>query len=63
MDRASSADVEKYVEATAAQLGLNIAPHQRAGVIANFERLASVAALVNAVPLAAEDEPAPRFSP
>lgn len=39
--------IEAYVDAAAEAIGLPIEPEHRAGVIANFERTAQFAALVN----------------
>ncbi|HEX4326383.1 MAG TPA: DUF4089 domain-containing protein [Burkholderiales bacterium] len=55
--------IEKYVDAAAAALDLNLAPGHRPGVLENFTRLAQLAALVNEFPLAPEDEPAPLWKP
>jgi hypothetical protein len=55
----TSEEIERYVAAAAAALGLAITPAQRPGVIANFERLAGVAAALETFPLAPDDEPGP----
>ena len=55
--------IEQYVVSAAAALELPIAPAHLPGVIVNFERLAGLAALVNAQPLGPEDEPGPRWEP
>jgi hypothetical protein len=54
---------EAYVDATAALLGLPIAPEYRAGVLRYFGIAADLAALVMAMPLGPEDEPAEVFVP
>lgn len=54
---------EAYVDATAALLGLPIAPEYRDGVLMYFGIAAGMAALVMELPLAAEDEPAEVFVP
>jgi hypothetical protein len=54
---------EKYVDAAAAALDLNLAPAHRPGVLENFARLAQLAALVNEFQLTPEDEPAPLWKP
>lgn len=51
------------VDAQSAAIGLPIPPQHRDGVIINMERIAQMAELVTAFPLAPEDEPAPVFSP
>lgn len=56
-------EIEKYVDAAAAALDLNLRPEHRPGVIENFTRLAGMAAVVNAFPLTPEDEPAPLWQP
>jgi hypothetical protein len=56
-------DIARYVDASAALIGLAIAPEQRAGVLHYFGVAASMAALVMAVPLAPQDEPAALFVP
>ncbi|MES2186217.1 MAG: DUF4089 domain-containing protein [Pseudomonadota bacterium] len=55
--------MERYVDATAAALGLPLAPEHRPGVLGFFALAASMAALVEAVPLAPHDESAMRFDP
>jgi hypothetical protein len=54
---------ERYVDATAAALGLPLAPEHRPGVLRFFGLAASMAALVEAVPLSPHDESALRFEP
>jgi len=51
-------DVEAYVDAAAALVGLAIDPAHRPGVALNLERLAQMAALVMEFPLPEETEPA-----
>ncbi|WP_081782284.1 DUF4089 domain-containing protein [Methylibium sp. T29-B] len=52
-----------YVDATAATLALPLAPEHRPGVLRYFALASQMAALVNGLPLAVEDEPAPQFVP
>jgi Protein of unknown function (DUF4089) len=54
-------EIEAYVDAAADVIGLPIAPEHRAGVIANFERTAQFAALVNDFELPESLEPAAIF--
>lgn len=56
-------EIETYIRAASVALELPIAPVYLPGVVANFERLAGLAALVNEFPLHPEDEPAPRWEP
>jgi hypothetical protein len=55
--------LEAHVDATAAALGLPLAPEHRAGVHAAFASLAADAALVMAQPLRLDDDAAPLFTP
>jgi hypothetical protein len=57
------AQIESYVDATAAALGLRLRPDHRPGVVRYFKLAAEFAALVEAVPLGEHDEPAVTFSP
>ena len=59
----TSEQIEAYVMAAAAALDLPVTPAQLPEVILNFERLAGIAALVNAFPLGPEHEPGPRWEP
>lgn len=52
-------EIERYVDAAAAALGLAITADMRPGVIANFERLDAVARPVNEFALGPDDEPGP----
>jgi hypothetical protein len=52
-----------YIAAAAAAIDLPIAPEHMPGVLENFERLAGIAAQVDAFPLAPENEPAPVWRP
>lgn len=52
-----------YVLATANTLGLPIAAEHLPGVIENFERLAAIAAHIDAFKLEPADEPAPVWRP
>ena len=56
-------EIEQYVTAAAAALELTVTPAQLPAVMLNFERLAGLAALVNAFPLGPEHEPGPRWEP
>lgn len=60
----AQADLERYLDATATAIGLDIAPAWRAEVLANLERTAAVAALILEFPIPEEDaEMAPVFCP
>jgi len=48
--------IEAWVDAGGAMLRLPVTPSNRAEVILNLERLAAIAALLDAVPLAPEVE-------
>ena len=56
-------DMEAYVDAAAALVGLPLDPEHRPGVVLNLERIAVLAALLMAFPLPDDTEPAPVFSP
>ena len=56
-------DPEAVIDAMAPLLDLTIDPASRAAVAANLEATARFAALVMAVPLDDEEEPAPVFVP
>jgi hypothetical protein len=56
-------DYGKHVDAAAAVIGLKIDPAHRPGVLANFERIAQLAALVAEFPLDEDIELAPVFQP
>ena len=56
-------DVEVYVDAAAALIGLPLDPAHRPGVVLNMQRIAEMAGLVMAFPLPEETEPAPVFLP
>ena len=55
--------VEAYVDAAAAALQLPLAPEHRPGVLGYFALAASMAQMVNGLPLAVHDDPAPVFVP
>lgn len=55
--------MQAYIVAAAAALELPIAPEHMPGVLLNFERLAGVAAAVNAFELGPADEPGPVWRP
>ncbi|SFK74726.1 DUF4089 domain-containing protein [Falsiroseomonas stagni] len=54
-------DLEAHARATAALLGLPIAPHQMPGVIAGLKVAVAAAALIERVPLTEAEEAAPVF--
>ena len=54
-------DLETYVDAAAAMLGLALDPAHRPGVVTNLRRIVEMAALVNDFPLPEDCEPAPVF--
>jgi hypothetical protein len=54
-------EIAAWVDAAARGLGLSVSAEQRAGVLANFKRLAAMAALVNAAEFDETIEPAPVF--
>jgi hypothetical protein len=54
---------EAFMDAASPMVGLTIPPKCRAGVIANLQRTAAIAAFVLAHPLAPDDEPASVFRP
>ncbi len=56
-----SFDPEAMARATAAAIGLPIAPHQMPGIVGSLRFAAFAAGLVMAVPLTKEDEQAPLF--
>jgi hypothetical protein len=56
-------EIEACVDATAAALGLRLAPEHRPGVLHYFALAASMAELVDAQVLGNADEPAPVFTP
>jgi hypothetical protein len=58
---ADPAALAAYVDAAARALDLPIAPDHLPGVVANFQRLAVAAALVEGLALGPGVEPAPRF--
>ena len=57
------AQIEAYVDATSAALGLRLRPDHRSGVLRYFALAAEFAAIVDAVPLEPHHEPAVAFSP
>jgi hypothetical protein len=59
----TSEEIEAYVDASAAVLGLTIAPAHRPGVLQYFALAASYYDLVSAHPVTIADDPAPVFVP
>jgi hypothetical protein len=58
------ADLERYLDAAATAIGLDIAPAYRAEVLANLERTGAIAALILEFPLPDEEaEAASVFCP
>jgi hypothetical protein len=57
------ADFERHVDATAALIGLPLAPEHRPGVVTYFGLVSGMAALVMDLPLTPLDEPASVFVP
>lgn len=58
----NDANLDAYMDASAAVLGLTIAPEWRVAVRANLEVTLRMAALVDAFELPDEAEPAPVFT-
>ncbi len=58
-----AADIERHVDATAALIGLPLAPDHRPGVIRYFQLAASMAPRVMDFPLEPHDEPGNVFVP
>ena len=56
-------DPEAHARATAAAIGLPLAPHQMSGIVAGLRVAAAAAALIERVPLSPAEEPAPVFNP
>lgn len=54
-------DFDRWIEAVAPTVRLEIAPDYRAGVKANLKTAAKMAALLEKAPLKDETEPAPVF--
>jgi hypothetical protein len=63
MTNPQTIDVAAYVDLAAQTIGLPIPPELRQSVIENFERIATVAQIVNEFPLTEEIEIAPAFEP
>ena len=59
----ATVDWTAYVESTSAAIGLAIDPAFRDGVVANLERIAQVAQVVNAIELGDADEAAGVYRP
>lgn len=62
-DKTGRTDVGATVDRISETIGLDIAAAHRPGVIANFERISGLAALVTAFPLPDDTELAPVFVP
>jgi hypothetical protein len=58
-----SDSIAEFVDLMAALVQLPIPPEYRESVIANFERIAAIAQLVNEFPIPEEIEAAPVFKP
>jgi hypothetical protein len=56
-------DIEQYMDATAALVGLPIPAECRAGVLENLKRMQQVAQAFMSFPLPADVEPANTFKP
>ncbi|MBD2563669.1 MULTISPECIES: DUF4089 domain-containing protein [Nostoc] len=56
-------NVGEYVDQMALLLNLQLRDEYRDGVVANFERISTIANLVNSFPLAEDIEVAPVFEP
>lgn len=56
-------NIPEYVEQAAQLINLPIPPEYQAGVIANFERIATITELVTEFPLPDDLENAPVFNP
>jgi Protein of unknown function (DUF4089) len=54
-------DIDRWIDAMAPVLGLDIAPEHRAGVKANLKTAAKMAAMLEKVPLKDDAEPAPVY--
>ncbi len=59
----NAAQIEAYVDASAAALGLQLSPDHRPGVLRYFALASDMADLVNGLPLTVQDEPAESFTP
>lgn len=59
----NAAELERYLDAASAAISLPIAPEHRAAVLGYLALASGFADTVNAVPLAAADEPAMAFVP
>ncbi|MBB6558425.1 hypothetical protein HNP48_001089 [Acidovorax soli] len=59
----NAAELERYLDAASAAVGLPIAPEHRAAVLGYLALASGFADTVNAVPLDATDEPAMAFVP
>jgi Protein of unknown function (DUF4089) len=57
------AQIEAFVDATAAAIGLPLDAEHRPGVLHYFALAASLAELVNGLPLGVADDPAEVFTP
>jgi Protein of unknown function (DUF4089) len=59
----NNVNVAEYVDLMAAVVGLPLYPGHRSGVVANFERIQTIAQLVMDFPLPETVEAAPVFEP
>lgn len=59
----NAAELERYLDAASAAIGLPIAPEHRPAVLGYLALASGFADTVNAVPLDATDEPAMAFVP
>ncbi|CAN7323877.1 hypothetical protein ASF11_17160 [Acidovorax sp. Leaf76] len=59
----NATELERYLDAASAAIGLPIAPEHRAAVLGYLALASDFADTVNAVPLATTDEPAMAFVP
>ncbi len=63
MTAMTAREIEAYVDAAAAAMALPITAEFRAGVLSYFALAASMAEVVQAVPLGPHDDPAGVFTP
>ena len=63
MKESNSFDVEAYVDAASATIGLAIPPELRPAVVANFKQIAETASVVMSFPVDDDVDPALVFRP